>query len=413
MLWTRNSFGCRRKHWNDKLRCCLPAPLPKNANGREHFYHRWTEAKKRREKYIPADELSDFQRKIEKRKALERELKEIRKQLPQKKISVETMFKTHILKGSALRRFADSVRDYRKRECFLTLHDYIYGEPQDKVLILYGLRRTGKTTMIRQIFAEMNDEELSQAAFIQTTAKDTLADVNHDLKILESQGVRYVFLDEVTLMEDFIEGAAIFSDIFAACGMKIVLSGTDSLGFLFTEDEQLYDRCILLHTTFIPYREFTRVLGVQGIDEYIRYGGTMSLSGIHYNQTSPFADKEHADEYVDTAIARNIQHSLQCYQYGDHFRLLRELYEKKELTSAINRVVEDINHRFTLDVLDRIDLAGVTKNLRQRLEIRNREEQTVKLREAHAAEIKEYLDLLDLTEDVDVLHFPTMKPVKE
>ena len=412
----------------------------KKVNGREYFYHRWTEEKKRREKYIPADELSDFQKKIEKRKVLERELKEIRRQLPQKKTSDKTMFKTHILKGSRLRKFADSVRDYRKRECFLTLHDYIYGEPQDKVLILYGLRRTGKTTMIRQIFAEMNDEELSQAAFIQTTAKDTLADVNHDLKILESQGVRYVFLDEVTLMEDFIEGAAIFSDIFAACGMKIVLSGTDSLGFLFTEDEQLYDRCILLHTTFIPYREFTRVLGVHGIDEYIRYGGTMSLSGIHYNQTSPFADKEHADEYVDTAIARNIQHSLQCYQYGDHFRLLRELYEKKELTSAINRVVEDINHRFTLevltrdfkshdlgisannlrrdrenptDILDRIDLAGVTKSLRQLLEIRNREEQTVNLREAHAAEIKEYLDLLDLTEDVDVLHFPTMKPVKE
>ena len=405
----------------------------KKVNGREYFYHRWTEEKKRREKYIPADELSDFQKKIEKRKVLERELKEIRRQLPQKKTSDKTMFKTHILKGSTLRRFADSVRDYRKRECFLTLHDYIYGEPQDKVLILYGLRRTGKTTMIRQIFAEMNDEELSQAAFIQTTAKDTLADVNHDLKILESQGVRYVFLDEVTLMEDFIEGAAIFSDIFAACGMKIVLSGTDSLGFLFTEDEQLYDRCILLHTTFIPYREFTQVLGIRGIDEYIRYGGTMSLGGVHYNQTSPFADKEHADEYVDTAIARNIQHSLQCYQYGDHFRLLRELYEKKELTSAINRVVEDINHRFTLevltrdfkshdlgisannlrrdrenptDILDRIDLAGVTKSLRQLLEIRKREEQTVNLREAHAAEIKEYLELLDLTKDVDVLHFP-------
>ena len=57
--------------------------------------------------------------------------------------------------------------------------------------------------------------------------------------------------------------------------------GTDSLGFLFTEDEQLYDRCVLLHTTFIPYREFESVLGIHGIDEYIRYGGTMSLGGVH------------------------------------------------------------------------------------------------------------------------------------
>ena len=257
--------------------------------------------------------------------------------------------------------------------------------------------------MIRQIFAEMNDAELSRAAFIQITARDTLANVNHDLKALEMQGFRYVFLDEVTLMDDFIEGAALFSDVFAVCGMKIVLSGTDSLGFLFTEDEQLYDRCILLHTTFSPYREFESVLGIHGIDEYIRYGGTMSLSGIHYNETSTFASKESADKYVDTAIARNIQHSLRCYQYEGHFRHLRGLYDKNELTSAINSVVEDINHRFTLEVLTR---DWKSHSLWKLLEIRNKTEQTVELDDVHAAEIKEYLDLLDLTREIDVLHLP-------
>ena len=69
--------------------------------------------------------------------------------------------------------------------------------------------------MIRQIFADMAEDELAKAAFIQITAKDTLADVNKDLKTLEQKGFRYVFLDEVTLMEDFIEGAALFSDVFA------------------------------------------------------------------------------------------------------------------------------------------------------------------------------------------------------
>ena len=172
---------------------------------------------------------------------------------------------------------------------------------------------------------------------------------------------------------------------------------------------------------------------IHGIDEYIRYGGTMSLGGVHYNETSTFASKESTDEYVDTAIARNIQHSLRCYQYEGHFRHLRDLYEKGELTSAINRVVEDINHRFTLevlsqdwkshdlgisasnlrrdrknptDILDRIDLALVTDSLRKLLEIRNRAEQTVALDDVHAAEIKEYLDLLDLTQEIDVLHLP-------
>ena len=405
----------------------------KTVNGKEYFYHRWTEDKKRREKFIPADELESFRAQIEQRKTLEQELKSLKEHLPTVKTVDTSAFTTNVRTGEALRSFAAPVCGYRKRECFRQLHDYIYGEPQDKVFILYGLRRTGKTTMIRQIFAETSDAELSKAAFIQITARDTLADVNRDLKALEEQGFRYVFLDEVTLMEDFIEGAALFSDVFATCGMKIVLSGTDSLGFLFTEDEQLYDRCILLHTTFIPYREFESVLGIHGIDEYIRYGGTMSLGGVHYNETSTFASKESADEYVDTAIARNIQHSLRCYQYEGHFRHLRDLYERNELTSAINRVVEDINHRFTLevltqdwkshdlgisasnlrrdrenptDILDRVDLVAVTDSLRKLLEIRNKAEQTLALDDIHAAEIKEYLDLLDLTREIDVLHLP-------
>lgn len=405
----------------------------KTVNGKEYFYHRWTEDKKRKEKYIPVDELENFHAQIEQRKKLDQDLKALKKQLPKTRSTDASMFTTNVRTGETLRSFAKSVRGYRRRECFQQLYDYVYGDPQDKVFILYGLRRTGKTTMIRQIFAEMRDTELVKAAFIQITAKDTLADVNRDLKILEAHGFRYVFLDEVTLMEDFIEGAALFSDVFAACGMKIVLSGTDSLGFLFTEDEQLYDRCVLLHTTFIPYREFETVLGIHGIDEYIRYGGTMSLGGIHYNENSTFASKEKTDEYVDTAIARNIQHSLRCYQYEGHFRHLRDLYDKNELTSAINRVVEDINHRFTLevltqdwkshdlgisasnlrrdrenptDILDRIDLVAVTSSLRKLLEIRNKAEQTIELDDIHVAEIKEYLDLLDLTREIDVLHLP-------
>ena len=281
----------------------------------------------------------------------------------------------------------------------------------------------------------LKDEEssLGRTAFIQVMPQDTMADLNRDLRILERNGFRYIFVDEVTLIEDFIEGAALLSDIFAAGGMKIVLSGTDSLGFVFAEDEQLYDRCILAHTTFILYREFDKVLGIHGIDEYIRYGGTMSLGGTHYNETSTFSTKKKTDEYVDTAIAENIQHSLKHYQHGGHFRSLRELYEENELTGAINRVVEDMNHRFTMevltrdfkssdlsvsagnlrrdrenptDILDRVNVSEVTENLKKLLEIRDKSEQTVKIEESHAAEIREYLDLLDMTGEVEVRYLP-------
>lgn len=410
----------------------------KNINGKTRYYLQWTENGKKKSKYVDDELAEELRAKIERRRELQKREKELTFMLPKPQKSErmeeeEHIFKTDVMLGENLKSYVKAVANYKKRNLYKNICDYVYGDVRDRVFILYGLRRTGKTTLIRQVIAEMNDEDFSKAAFIQVGAGIGLSDINQDLKYLMNSGYKYVFIDEVTLIEDFIEGAALFSDIFAACGMKIVLSGTDSLGFFFSEDEQLYDRCIFLHTTFIPYREFEEVLGIKGIDEYICYGGTMSLGGVHYNEKSTFANKKSVDEYVDSAIAKNIQHSLKCYQYGGHFRALYDLYEKGELTSAINRVVEDVNHRFTLDVLtkdfmshdlgisarnlrndrqnqndilDRIDKEEFTKRLKKLLEIRNREEQTVTISEEHRREIKEYLDALDLTVDIDIQTLP-------
>ena len=113
----------------EQLIADLPAGsiTKKTVNGKEYFYHRWTEDKKRREKYIPADELEDFRAQIEQRKALERELKALKKQLPKGKSVDTSAFTTNVRTGEALRSFAASVRGYRRRECFQQLHDYIYG----------------------------------------------------------------------------------------------------------------------------------------------------------------------------------------------------------------------------------------------------------------------------------------------
>ena len=147
----------------------------KAINGKTYFYHRWTENKKRHEKYLPAQEVETMRTQIEQRKLLEKELKELKKQLPTPRMRNHSVFSANVRTGAILRSFSANVRNFRKRECFQELHDFVYGEPQDRIFILYGLRRTGKTTLIRQIFAEMSDAELAQAAFIQISSKDTLA----------------------------------------------------------------------------------------------------------------------------------------------------------------------------------------------------------------------------------------------
>lgn len=404
----------------------------KTIRGKKYAYLQWTENGKQYCRRVKDSEFKELSEKIEARKVFEKRLREAPEATLMPDVMEDDFFFSEVKRGSELLDFVESIRAYKKRECFRELQNYVYGNSTDRVFILYGLRRTGKTTLIRQVIAEMPEKMLQHTAFIQITPQIDLKRINLDMRQLKKQGYRYVFIDEVTLMDDFIEGAALFSDIFASSGMKVVLTGTDSLGFMFSEDRELYDRCFMTHTTFVPYREFERVLGIQGIDEYIRFGGTMSLGGIDYNQTGmTFATKESTSDYVDSAIARNIQHSLKNYQNGEHFRHLAELYEANELTSAINRIVEDINHRFTLSVLTKnfksndlslsrnnllrdrenpniilqlIDTEKVTEQLRQLLEIKNKIEQTVEISDAHRTEIKEYLDMLDITVEIDVVN---------
>ena len=404
----------------------------KTIKGNSYIYYQWSENGKQHSRIVKDDEVKTLRSQIEERKSLQEQLRkmDIEIQGPENSSFAESVsFKTDVRIGNQLLDFSSSIRNYKKRELYSAIENYVYGDSHDKVFILYGLRRTGKTTLIRQIIYNMNEADRNKAVFIQVNADNSLGDINKDLKKLESMGYKYVFIDEVTLMDDFIEGAALFSDVYAASGMKIVLSGTDSLGFVFSEDEQLYDRCVLLHTTFIPFREFENVLGIKDIDEYMKFGGTMSQSGENYNKAI-FGSKKATDEYVNTAIARNIQHSLKNYQYEGHFRHLKDLYEKNELTNAINRIVEDINHEFTIkvltrdfkshdfgisknnlrndrenstDLLDNIDSKTFTENLMNLLEILNKDNQTVNIEDIHRIEIKEYFDLLDLTCDIPIV----------
>jgi len=396
----------------------------KKSNGKEYVYLflQWTENGKQKSRSLKKEEIEIIQKQLDERKKLERILSSGN--------FVEDSnldFNTQVTIGSNLVSLVEQVKAYRKRDGYRLLEDYVYGTYRGKVFIMYGLRRTGKTTLMEQIIADMNSEDILQTAFIQVTRDDTFAKLNKDLKLLQSNGFKYIFIDEVTLMSDFIEGAALLSDIYASSGMKIVLSGTDSLGFWITKSNELFDRCILLHTTFIPYHEFAEILGIKGIDTYIRYGGTMCESGRRYNV---FENKKSTDEYIDSAIANNIQHSLKYYQYEGHFRHLYDLYEKGELTSAINRVVEDINHRFTIEVLERkfksndlelsannlrkdrfapttilddIDIESFTARLKESLEIKNKEEQSVELDEIHVHQIEEYLTALDLINTIDLV----------
>ena len=404
----------------------------KTIHGKKQPYLQWTEKGKTKSKYIKISERETVIEQVSLRRALQEELKTLKTETASLGLEVTSVsFETNVVIGRDLYAMIEGVRDWEKRDCFEQLQKYVNGSGYGRVCLVYGLRRTGKTTMLLQALNEMSEERFGKAAYIKARSSDTMAAMNRDLKKLQELGYKYIFIDEVTLMPDFIDSAALFSDIYAAMGMKIVLSGTDSLGFWFALRQELYDRAVTIHTTFIPYREHSRLLGINSIDEYIRYGGTLRAGELAFDDDdvnaddASFRDDETTRRYIDTAICENIQHSLNCCKDGSYYRHLQSLRDAGELTNAINRIIEDMTHRFVLriftrsfkshdlgstaqlmrketdpmrrsDVLDRINTEDVTNRLMELLDIRNQENLSIGITKAHIAEIKEYLMALDL-----------------
>lgn len=336
-------------------------------------------------------------------------------------------FYTNVVTGTGLQALANSVAKYGKRDCFSILQKFVTGSYDGKICILYGLRRTGKTTLLFQMLSEL---PIEKTAYIKVQTTDDMSRLTKDLKALFELGYRYVFIDEITLLSDFIDTAAVLSDVFSMMGMKIVVSGTDSLGFAMANRDELYDRSVTIHTSFIPFREYARLLNIRSVDSYIEYGGTLKMENMSFDDPDAafdevaFRDDESTRKYIDTAISRNIQHTLKNDHYGEYFNQLRELYEKGELTNVINRIVQHMNHRFVLRVVEDefkshdfgsakelllhdlpaeratvlydVNEKQIFERLKAIIEVKEKSETTVPITQEHIDKVKKYLLMLDL-----------------
>lgn len=336
-------------------------------------------------------------------------------------------FYTNVVTGMGLQALANSVAKYGKRDCFSILQKFVTGSYDGKICILYGLRRTGKTTLLFQMLSEL---PIEKTAYIKVQTIDDMSRLTKDLKALFELGYRYVFIDEITLLSDFIDTAAVLSDVFSMMGMKIVVSGTDSLGFAMANRDELYDRSVTIHTSFISFREYARLLNIRSVDSYIEYGGTLKMENMSFDDPDAsfdevaFRDDESTRKYIDTAISRNIQHTLKNDHYGEYFNQLRELYEKGELTNVINRIVQHMNHRFVLRVVEDefkshdfgsakelllhdlpaeratvlydVNEKQILERLKAIIEVKEKSETTVPITQEHIDKVKKYLLMLDL-----------------
>lgn len=248
-----------------------------------------------------------------------------------------------VYSGESLKNHTEKMLEGIEKKRFVAdnLKSYLTSPNNRRVCCLYGLRRTGKTTMMLQEIKDLNNYD--KALLIECDNGSSIMQLRKEIEAHPE--AEYVFVDEITKARNFITASSVLANKYAAEGIKVVLSGTDSLGFFLAKSDELYDRADIIHTTYIPFEEQHYLIG-KGIVDYIKYGGTLSPENVFYN-------RQNTDEYSNSSIVFNIVHSLEKWNQGRNYGVLRDIVDSGDLPSFINKVIEYDSREFLAKIINR------------------------------------------------------------
>lgn len=262
----------------------------------------------------------------------------------QEKVNYKISLNNVIFIGKDLEKLVtDNTATYMERYLVEKVMNFLYSSCDGKICALYGLRRTGKTVMMYHAIKRLLKDGHKNAAYITLTENHSLASVFNTLEKLVTNNIQYVFIDEITAVNGFIQSSALLADKYAKMGIHIVIAGTDSYVLQIAGQDNLYDRMVKINTTYIGYKEYEYLNPNTTILEYIRMGGVMPAD-IFYNE-------EKTKDYINTAISNNIINSLQRANNRKEHQLLLELNERGLLKKAIEQTVTAANEILTASVI--------------------------------------------------------------
>lgn len=197
--------------------------------------------------------------------------------------------------------------------------------------------------MMLQAIKKMYPTNPKSIAYITLNENNDLASLYKEIDKLIKKGIKYIFIDEITSVNGFIQSAARLADIYARQGVHIVIAGTDSYILELAGRDNLYDRVVKISTTYIGYKEYAYLVEGSDLLDYIHNGGTLKADA--------FYDVKRTNEYVDTSISNNIINSLiRANNLKEHSHLL-ELQGRGLLKKAIEQAIASANTELTTYVI--------------------------------------------------------------
>lgn len=169
-----------------------------------------------------------------------------------------------------------------------------------RVCALYGLRRTGKTTLLLQAIKKllMQGVSANEIGYFTGMKGDNFDDLYLELEA--HQELSYIFIDEIGFFANFLKsGSYLYDTQVRLYGHKVVIAGTNLLALYVAGKRTLYDRCDVIRVPYLSFYEHCRFVLQTDSPSFDQFKEYMKSGGL-------FQAPADIPDYVQTSITDSI-----------------------------------------------------------------------------------------------------------
>lgn len=216
--------------------------------------------------------------------------------------SLTTGNRIQIYTGKALLDKAKmEVQMYNQRNYVRNIVNFCINRIGNRLMLVHGVRRTGKTVQIKHAILECfkNGIQPDRVYFLQIGRfqdADAVTSVELDRvirEIIAKVGNPIIFIDEITFVKDVITYLNRLQDIYTEA--QFVLTGTDSFVFSIAQRDSIYGRCITIHSQYIGYKEFRRLMPKAKLADYMEGGTLFELAHLSYSDAKNIKEQTYGN----------------------------------------------------------------------------------------------------------------------
>ncbi len=212
-----------------------------------------------------------------------------------------------------------------KRKLYYEVLKYVN---RRQIILIQGLRRTGKTTILFQIIQNLLDKGITPKNLLYFSFDEIVYDIKEILEIYQKLVLEksfektknriYIFLDEVQKVENWEEKLKVFYDLYPS--LKFFISGSSSIRLRKKAKESLAGRIIDFTLDPLDLEEFLQLNGYDTQEirknpelwkgeilpmfyKYLKYG---SFPELAREENEDFARKYIIDSIVERIIYKDI-----------------------------------------------------------------------------------------------------------